>query len=306
MNNHISDNIRVILACPQCGDSLKTTPWGALCQNRQCRTEYKYTDSGSFDLRLKKQKKCKLEFALETPLPAKQGFDFKPLKIKPEPEVDYTGIDIPVHLSKELMSRFPKAKSRDSLMLDLGCGGAIHRQVCEHAGFSYVGLDYNSPGAPILGDGHSLPFKDNRFEFILSVAVFEHIRYPFVMVKEAFRVLKAGGKFIGTVAFLEPFHGDSYYHYTHLGIYNMLQYGGFSIEQIAPSEKWSVFAAQAHMAHLFPKMPRFLSKPVVRLPHLLSKLWWKAGSLVHPRAGVNRLDCIRDTTGAFAFIAAKP
>ena len=183
MNDQLSRNTWGILACPQCGDSLQKTPEGAACQH--CHTKYDYTNSGSLDLRLKKSKKCKLEFELETALLPEQGFAFKPLTAKPEPEVDFSGTTLPYHLSKELLSYFPKAKNKNSLMLDLGCGYSIHRQVSEHAGFEYVGLDYKAPGAPILGDGHSLPFKDNSFEFILSIAVLEHIRFPFVMIREA-------------------------------------------------------------------------------------------------------------------------
>lgn len=295
-----------VLACPDCGASLQQTGGGALCPS--CRIEYSYSPSGALDLHLRNKKKYLLEFTLptpNTPLPPPEDVDFKPLLEKLDAEVDFSGIDIPVHLTKELLSYFPKAASGASLMLDLGCGNAIHRQVCEHAGFEYVGLDYHAPGAPISGDAHALPFKNDSFDFILSIAVFEHIRFPFVMIREAYRVLKPGGKFIGTVAFLEPFHGDSFYHHTHLGVVNTLQYGGFTIERIAPSEKWSVFAAQAHMARLFPRAPRRLSGFIVRLPHLLSKLWWRMGSLVYPKSRAGRFDCIRDTTGAFAFMAGK-
>ncbi len=296
----LSRNIWKILACPSCGRSLEKVNKGAKCN--YCHTRYQYTDSGSLDLRLKRRKKCKLEFELSIRQLPESGFDYKPLLENTTPEVDFSSVSVPYHLTKELMSYFPRARGKNSLMLDLGCGNTIHRAVCEWAGFEYVGLDHNSPDALILGDAHALPFKDNSFEFILSIAVLEHIRYPFVMMREAYRVLQPNGKFIGTVAFLEPFHGDSFYHHTHLGTFNSLQYGGFKIEYIAPSEKWSVLIAQAHMG-LFPKMPGFLSKSLVWPLHVLHKLWWKAGSLVNHEA--NEHNRIRNTTGAFAFIAAK-
>jgi SAM-dependent methyltransferase len=267
-----------------------------------CSTKYGYTDSCSLDLRLKRRKTYKLEFELEGPLFLEGGPTFQPLSEKTSAEVDYSNVDIPYRLTKELLSHFPKAKTKGSLMLDLGCGNMDHKSVSEYAGYEYVGLDYDSPQAPILGDAHSLPFRDNSFEFILSMAVLEHIRFPFVMAKEAYRVLKPHGKFIGTVSFLEPFHSNSFYHHTHLGTLNSLLYGGFQVECVAPQKEWPGLVAQANMG-LFPKMPMPLAKAMVLPLQTLHKLWWRVGGLLNPEA--NEQNRVLSTTGAFTFVAIK-
>jgi SAM-dependent methyltransferase len=257
------------------------------------------------DLRLKRAKKQRVEFELGAPLPSARTLDFKPLTKRSAPEVDFSGLDVPQHLTGELLSHFPKARSKNSLVLDLGCGNANHREVCERAGYEYLGLDYNAPRAPILGDAHSLSFKDNSFEFILSLAVLEHIRFPFVMMSEAHRVLKPQGKFIGTVAFLEPLHGGrapSFYNYTHLGTLNSLQYGGFEVEHIGPEKEWSGLVALASMG-LFPGMPFPLVKLVVSPFQALHRLWWRVGRSMGSKATVHSR--LLTTTGGFTFIAFK-
>ncbi len=300
MNKQISENVWNVLACPYCGNALEKTNEGAMCKN--CLTYYGYSNSGALDLRLQRQKKVKYEFELGSSLLPESGFNFGILRENTAPEVDFSNFEIPLYLTKERMSYFPKAKTNSSLALDLGCGNAIHRKVCEHAGFEYVGLDYESSGAQILGDVHALPFKDECFDFILSRAVLEHVRFPFVMMKEAYRVTKPNGVFIGTVAFLEPFHGDSYYHHTHLGTFNSLREGGFKIEYIAPSDGWSVLVAQANMG-LFPKMPGLLSKALIMPIEILHRIWWTIGDIVG-RKNTNEFR-IRNTTGAFTFIARR-
>jgi len=300
MNSKISDNVWNIIACPHCGASLHSSSQDVTCSN--CQLHYRYTKSGGIDLRLQQQKTYQYDFSLGTPLLPESGFGFGILPKKSNPEVDFSNHDVPRHLSREIMSHFPRAKTNKSLMLDLGCGNMVHRDVCEYAGFEYVGLDYDSDEALILGDAHALPFKDRSFEFILSIAVLEHLRFPFIAMKEAYRVLKPNGIFIGTVAFLEPFHGGSFYHHTHLGTYNSLKEGGFRIENIYPSNKWSVLVAQASMG-LFPKMPRFFSKAFVMPIQVMHKIWWRVGSIVSNKT--KEEERVRNTTGAFTFIVRK-
>jgi SAM-dependent methyltransferase len=300
MNTPLSENILNILACPYCGHVLDKTPDGSACRN--CRALYRYSDSGALDLRLQQKKRYTHEYEIGSPFLIKPGLKFGVLKKNENPEVDFSGCEVPSHLSRDRMSYIPKAKREGSLALDLGCGNAIHRKVCEHAGYEYVGLDYRSGAAQILGDAHALPFKDESFDFIISTALLEHIRFPFVMMREAHRVLHRGGVIIGTVAFLEPFHGGSFYHHTHLGTLNSLLEGGFKVEHIAPSERWSVLTAQVRMG-LFPQMPDFLSKALILPLQILHRIWWRIGDIIHKTNTDESRIC--HTTGAFTFIARR-
>ena len=75
----------------------------------------------------------------------------------------------------------------------------------------------------ILGDAAALPFRDASFDFVASFAAVEHLQNPFIAMRETCRVLKPGGAFIGTAAFLEPYHLESYFHCTHLGTAQLLK-----------------------------------------------------------------------------------
>ena len=84
---------------------------------------------------------------------------------------------------------------------------------------------------------HSIPFAEKSIDLVLSMAVLEHIQYPFIYSKEVHRILKTNGTFIGSVAFLEGFHSNSYYHHTHYGTYNTLSTSGFKdITLFPPSD----------------------------------------------------------------------
>ncbi len=300
----LSDNIWSKIVCPSCSGHLLPHEYmlnnGFTCSG--CGSTYRYARSGlgGMDLRLQKPKTYKLDFQVGVPvvLPT-----VEPLRCNETPAVDFSSMKkIPRHLTKALLSYFPRATSADSLVLDLGCGNGPHQGVCEQAGFEWVGLDYDSQKAPILGDAHALPFADNTFSFVLSIAVLEHIQFPFVVMQEVYRVLKPHGKFIGTVSFLEPFHDNSYYHHTHLGVCNSLQYGGLLIEKLAPDEVWTGLNAQAYMT-FFPGMPRAISQALMFPMRQFINFWWWMGGHFAPKLSKNIR--IRNSTGAFTFVTEK-
>jgi SAM-dependent methyltransferase len=75
------------------------------------------------------------------------------------------------------------------------------------------------PSTDVLAVGEGLPFQDNTFDAILSLAVLEHVRDPFRCAHELIRVLKPGGRVLADVPFLQPVHGYPHHYY------NMTQQG---------------------------------------------------------------------------------
>lgn len=291
-----------VMACSDCGGRLRRGVLDATCE--ACGTEFSRCSSGAIDFRLKRPKQYSLPLTLGAPL-VPTGFRFAPLEANLTPEVDCQGLDVPWHLTPELMSYLPRARTDASLMLDLGCGSGLHRELGERAGFRWVGVDYDNPEAPILGDAHALPFNDESFELVLSLAVLEHIQFPLVLTREVMRVLKPGGLFIGTVSFLEPFHGNSYYHHTHLGTFNSLQSAGLEVLSVGPNRDWSVLRAHVRMGSgLFPKMPRMLGDALIGPLQIMHRLWWWAGGFVTPKS--NPEARLLGTTAAFEFVARRP
>ena len=84
---------------------------------------------------------------------------------------------------------------------------------------------FNYPTTDIVCDGDSLPFKDNSFDVVLSLAVLEHVKNPWVHADEMLRVLKPGGIVYADVPFLQPYHGypHHYYNMTSSGLKNLFE-----------------------------------------------------------------------------------
>jgi SAM-dependent methyltransferase len=274
-----------------------------------CGASYPLTPDGRPDLRLRGRKPGTVEYQLgDVPLPDVQRIG--PIPENPEAQLAYRSVAIPWQLThgnrltRALLSHFPRAASGGAAMLDLGCGEQIFRDICAHTGFEYIGIDYDGPGM-VLGDAHALPFKDDAFDFVISFAVLEHLRYPSVGLREAWRVLKPGCPFIGTVAFLEPFHLNSYYHTSPLGTYDLLAQAGFEVRHLEANKQWQGLRAQAEMS-LFPHSPRLLADLIVLPLHLLSRLWWKLGYLVERRFAASENARRMTNTAGFRWVCTKP
>ncbi len=203
----------------------------------------------------------------------------------------------------------------NSLVIDIGCGGAQMGAWAVAKGLRYIGVDISKMrihgwlqehgGPDILCDAHTLPFRSQIADAVYTVAAWEHLAFPQVAAKEAARVLRPGGYHLGSVSFLEPWHDSSYFHMTPFGIYMNLSLAGLRPLFIWPEVAWPGFKAILAMGnkatqpfsafghvmnayYLAPKVAQFIVSNR-RLP--------RKNDLIGPRGLV---------TGAVAWIAQKP
>ena len=97
---------------------------------------------------------------------------------------------------------------RGGRVLDLGCRtGALTRHYLE--GNSVVGVDVDREAlaqAAALGVetvwadlDEALPFPDASFDIVVVAEILEHLQFPGRLVSEAARVLRPGGRIVGSV-----------------------------------------------------------------------------------------------------------
>ena len=78
-----------------------------------------------------------------------------------------------------------------------------------------------SAGVDLVADAHDLHMvPDNSVDFVCSISVLEHVRYPQRVVKEIHRILKPGGIVYINVPFVFPFHADpdDFYRFSYKGV----------------------------------------------------------------------------------------
>jgi len=148
-------------------------------------------------------------------------------------------------------------------ILEIGCGGGQSRQWFEGKGHRYIGVDVSKVrvgeslqqfgGSDILCDAHFLPFQDRQFDVVYSAAVTEHLACPFLVAQEVARVLKPGGYYLGNVSFLEPWHDNSFFHMSVLGVIELLTQAGLEIKYVWPERGYSGYRSLFTMGNKLTK-----------------------------------------------------
>jgi len=125
------------------------------------------------------------------------------------------------HLYEYLDAALEQHVTPASQCLNIGAGGAVAERLQRHH-LSYKEIDVDSARHPDIvadmSDLHMIP--DNSIDAIICIEVLEHVTEPARAVKEARRILKPGGVFIGSTPFMLPIHDEphDYFRYTRHGI----------------------------------------------------------------------------------------
>ena len=207
-------------------------------------------------------------------------------------------------MTPALFTHLPDVQPGGGLLLDLGCGDGVYAPLLKTTGFEYVSLDIEGGAAEVLGDAHQPPFRDASIDAVVAISLLEHLRTPSVALREICRVLRPGGTLIGTVAFMEPFHEESYFHHSHLGTIEALEDAGFDVVVVAPATDWPGLHGIAEMG-LFAGLPRIVGRTIVLPVEVIHRAWWRVGRRLG-RVPASKLDRLVRMPGGFRFVARRP
>jgi SAM-dependent methyltransferase len=137
-------------------------------------------------------------------------------------------------------------------LLDIGCGAKLKALLVGDLVDEYVGLDHAETlhglqATDLIGTAYDIPSDSAAFDCVLSTAVLEHLERPGDALREAWRVLKPGGKALYTAPLYWHLHEEprDFYRYTSHGLRFLFEEAGFEVTRIeALGGFWTTFCSE--------------------------------------------------------------
>lgn len=111
----------------------------------------------------------------------------------------------------------------------------------------------------IVVDAHHLPFRNNIFDLIICEHLLEHVKKPWIVIEEIYRITAFGGSVYIEVPFMTPYHGRPHHYF------NMTKDG---VEQLCEKFQKVRSGVQSYnmpshtLAMIFSRYLRCLLKPI--------------------------------------------
>lgn len=176
-------------------------------------------------------------------------------------------------LYRILMNKECARQTINGKILDIGSGkklASYHRflQCGPNSNVELLDLVFaRETGKRIDFEKDVLPFADASVDTVLLFNVLEHIYNFGHLLGEVKRVLKPGGKVIGSVPFLVGYHTDphDYWRFTTEALEKIFLQHGFSSIKIKIIGKGPVTAAFSQIEFILPRCLKFIFLPLVFL-----------------------------------------
>jgi SAM-dependent methyltransferase len=116
----------------------------------------------------------------------------------------------PTYLAKmRMIRRYLERVSKESRILDAGCGEGVLVEEYHSKGFQIEGIDLNYESEHVRhGDLRKLPYPDQTFDLVLLLDVFEHFEFSdqAKVLTEIHRVLRPNGTLLATIPNIAHFN----------------------------------------------------------------------------------------------------
>lgn len=182
----------------------------------------------------------------------------------------------------ELLLECSKSLNKNKVsILDIGCGTMPYRSLFTENDIciSYEGADIEQhPEVPISVQidpiTQTIKASDESYDLVLHFQTLEHVPDPKKFIDECRRILRPGGIMFCTVPFIFEYHAvpRDFYRWTHEGLTQDLENGGFNILQIQAIESdWESILTVLQL-FLSRQYGYFFTKPLFLFLNLLSFL----------------------------------
>ena len=159
-------------------------------------------------------------------------------------------------------------------LLDVGCGRGEHLREFQKLGYQVKGVDLLKEAKELLKameieildiEREPLPYGDSSFDVVFNKSLIEHLNNPGNFMREAYRVLKLGGRLITMTPDWESVYKIFYEDYTHKtpftkdSLYDIHQIFGFKkvevkkFRQLPILWKYPFLNTLSRIAYYFPK-----------------------------------------------------